>query len=767
MRLGKVNMFLPIYMFILSVLFNICILPAPAGDYYVSTSGSDQTGDGSQVHPWRTINKAITSVTPSVSNPAKIRISLGTYTEMFLLPPYVELYGGYEPAHWNRDITSYQTLISQSNPDIYEPTVRASDGCRLDGLHLQGGDTGIRCDNTSPVIIDCIIDKAMSCAIRASGEQASPSILHNTITGNKEGVFLYQAGSPVIRYNTIKENTGNAITSQGGSPIIENNTLRQNTLTGVNLAYVTTGTVAANDILRNNQHGIFCYNSAFLAANNHIAFNLVSGITCREYSNPRIIHNTLYCNGNGISLQNSSPDIINNISCMNGNYGVQEVWKNSEPVLLHNCLFGNASGNYLDGGTTVSMTTEEFANIDNAGAPVEGNFAEEPLLANAACELFFLQPGSPCINSGDPASGIAVDFSGASRSDGHPDVGSDEYISKFEYDFEDGGSGWVMTTVPSVFTAPEGAVGKGFLMLRSRDANTYGFWDNAGCPMDIYENFLYRATWVISTDVVNRSLVPGMRLRFNETDFQLGGDLLVNSNYAGDASPTPEGVVYEQFFRLVQGSAIKAEKAGRLLCAMDLVSLSGDDQTTGALFLNGLTIEWKSLALLDSSFTTETVFEFNNDTEGWQVRTVPGVFDAPTPITGASCIGLRSVSARTFGYWESPTQPVKSNKLYRARFFVSTDVTNRSKVPMLRLRINSIVNHTHYDLVVDSNGNGDSSPISSGLSMYELYYNPPPSVEANGVWVAFDLVNLNQNDQVNGALFLDRVEIQSAPLPKF
>jgi len=51
--------------------------------------------------------------------------------------------------------------------------------------------------------------------------------------------------------------------------------------------------------------------------------------------------------------------------------------------------------------------------------------------------------------------------------------------------------------------------------------------------------------------------------------------------------------------------------------------------------------------------------------------------------------------------------------------------------------------------------------------MYELYYNPPPSVEANGVWVAIDLVNLNQNDQVDGALFLDRVEIQSTPIPQF
>jgi len=232
----------------------------------------------------------------------------------------------------------------------------------------------------------------------------------------------------------------------------------------------------------------------------------------------------------------------------------------------------------------------------------------------------------------------------------------------------------------------------------------------------------------------------------------MGMDMMVNSNINGDASPTPEGVSYELFYRPVQGSSYKAEKAGRMTTAFDLINLNTDDQSTATLFLNGMMLEWKPLALLDSSFTTETVFEFASGTEGWQLRTVPKYFDPPTPLTGPSFLGLRSAGFNTFGYWESPPQPVVSGRLYRTRFWIKTDVTDRSKVPMMRLRVNSIINHTGYTLSVDSGGNGDSSPITTSWTMYELYYSVPKSVEADGVWIAFDLVNLNLNDEWTGAL---------------
>lgn len=750
------------------VLVLACLaLPSIAADYYVATGGSDTTGEGTTAKPWRTISKAVESCAPSASDPARIRIGQGTYKETIILRSFVELYGGYETGGWARNLSLFKTIITPTDPNTFDPTIAAAAGCRLDGLYLKGGDTGIMCEDCSPAIIQCTIEGAQTSGIQATGAEASPLIEGNTITGGKEGIFLYNAGAPFISGNTIFSNSGNAITAQHGSPVIHGNTLKLNSLSALNLSYVSSGSITANDILRNNQYGITCYASAPLIANNHIAFNIMGGIFCRENSQPRIIHNTLYLNGNGIGLQNSSPEIVNNISYMNSNYGVQEVYKNSEPILRNNCLFANVRGNYLDGGTTVSQTTAEFAFINNAGAPVEGNFAENPLLADPANNIFALLPGSPCINTGYIVPDITTDFSGAVRSDGNPDVGADEYATRYEFTFETGDEGWLFTSIPVVFTPPIAAARDGALVMESQDANTYGYWDNAGQALRIFENYLYRVTWNVSTSVEKQSLVPGIRLRLNEDDFQLGYTLLINSGGAGNASPTPDGSEYQLFYRPIQGSKNKADKAGGLLTAFDLVSLSPDDQTTGIIFLKDIGVEWKKLDSVDASFTTEKTYEFQGGAEGWNYYTIPTVFHPAQSITGNSWIGIRSVSSYSYGWWESPIEPMTSGKLYRARFYASTDVADRSKVPMLRIRVNSIVNQTHYDLSIDSNTNGDSSPIPNNWTVYEIYFVMPPSAVPDGVRYAFDLINFSSSDQYNGALMMDRVEIQSAPLPQY
>src|SRR5947209_12176020 len=52
---------------------------ASATDYYVSTSGSDSSGDGSAAHPWATIAYASTRIGPG----AIVHVAPGTYTGSF------------------------------------------------------------------------------------------------------------------------------------------------------------------------------------------------------------------------------------------------------------------------------------------------------------------------------------------------------------------------------------------------------------------------------------------------------------------------------------------------------------------------------------------------------------------------------------------------------------------------------------------------------------------------------------------------------------
>jgi hypothetical protein len=467
-------------------------------------------------------------------------------------------------------------------------------------------------------------------------------------------------------------------------------------------------------------------------------------------------------------LQSSSPEIANNISYRNNYYGIQESYTDSDPTLRNNCLWENGSGNYKDEGASVYFTTQDFATlIDNNGAPVQGNFAEDPSLADVAHQNFHLSPFSPCIDRAYSIPEITSDFEGTPRLSATQDVGADEYSDAFTYTFESGNEGWIFFGVPAAFTLPDHAAENGALMLRSKDSNTFGVWESPKGAIPIFENYLYHATWRMSTDVPNQALVPGMRLRFNEEDFHMGAEMLLNSNMNGDCSPTQSGVLYDYYYRPLQGSPLKQEKAGNVLCAFDLINIGAGNQDNGALFLENLTLEWTSLLSLDDRFTTVSIFDFEGSSLGWAFRSVPNVFDPPGYEIGAHYLTLRSVGFNTFGYWESPPQAVDSDFLYRVRCFVSTDVTLRSKVPMLRFRVNSVINQASHLLWVDSGSNGDSSPIPNQWACYELYYIPHKSVEANGVLIAFDMVNFNSNDSSTGALFLDRVEVHAIPLPLF
>lgn len=74
------------------VLFVVGLNCAFATDYYVSTSGSDATGNGSQGSPWRTLRYACTKVPANQGH--IIRLSSGTFVELQMtLPPGVSIIG--------------------------------------------------------------------------------------------------------------------------------------------------------------------------------------------------------------------------------------------------------------------------------------------------------------------------------------------------------------------------------------------------------------------------------------------------------------------------------------------------------------------------------------------------------------------------------------------------------------------------------------------------------------------------------------------------
>jgi hypothetical protein len=104
------------------------------------------------------------------------------------------------------------------------------------------------------------------------------------------------------------------------------------------------------------------------------------------YSDFEIVNNTIVNNSSdAIFLHDScSASIRNNIIANNGNWGITGV-ENAETIIDYNNFWGNNGGDYF-----------EFFQ------PGENDISENPLFVNAANNIYRLQPGSPCINTGDP-----------------------------------------------------------------------------------------------------------------------------------------------------------------------------------------------------------------------------------------------------------------------------------------------------------------------------------------------------------------------------
>src|SRR5436305_1889487 len=77
--------------------------------HYVSAStGSDAKGDGSERKPWASVGHALARIT----HPAAVLVAAGVYKEPTLqMKPDVDLYGGYDPKSWSRDIFRHVSTL--------------------------------------------------------------------------------------------------------------------------------------------------------------------------------------------------------------------------------------------------------------------------------------------------------------------------------------------------------------------------------------------------------------------------------------------------------------------------------------------------------------------------------------------------------------------------------------------------------------------------------------------------------------------------------
>ena len=169
--------------------------------------------------------------------------------------------------------------------------------------------------------------------------------------------------------------------------------------------------------------------------------------------------------------------------------------------------------------------------------------------------------------------------------------------------------------------------------------------------------------------------------------------------------------------------------------------------------------------------TFSGAYNFVDTRQGWTFGSAAPLLDAPFhnhhPNEGA--LSLRSNnSLNTFGFWQSAPSAIQTSEgslyLYRARTR-ATDGTPQAMVPTVRLRANAA--NLESAFLAETNSMGDLSLVpSAGQSRsLDLLFRTPRSVfpaglmEARRYRLAFDLLNMLPDNDPNGGLVLDGVEI--------
>ena len=141
--------------------------------------------------------------------------------------------------------------------------------------------------------------------------------------------------------------------------------------------------------------------------NNIIAGLSYSGITCNQ-SAPTIRYNLIIGNvQNGIIMNTAAMPMIINNTIVGNRTGVA-AFNDSNPLLKNNIIAGNNVG-IISESNSISRNSyndvwNDVANYQGGSRAGEGDISINPLFLGGQPHAYHLQPSSPCIDAGDPAS---------------------------------------------------------------------------------------------------------------------------------------------------------------------------------------------------------------------------------------------------------------------------------------------------------------------------------------------------------------------------
>ncbi len=392
----------------------------------VSPVGDDANDGASWASAKRTVQAGIDS---AAALGGEVWVRSGTYQERIALNSFTQVYGGFagmETMRHERDWVAHTTILDARQQGSVVTAHAGYSVSTVDGFTITGGNAehggGFYLSYSSLTIVNNTI--AGNVASVGGGMHlldSSPTIAKNRIIDNSAvwgggGLYL-KWSSPTFANNTV---TGNGAGNWGGglslnssSPMIEGCMITGNTA-GDNGGGLYLSSYAdpmiVNNVITGNTAGIFG-----------------GGLYAGYDPLPTIANNTVTGNsagdgGGGLYLHSSrSPTIAGTIVALNssGIY-VSEYHYVVTPTMRSNCVSGNAEYDYfgLDDptGTNGNVSVEPLFAV----APAPGLDGKWGTQDDDLGDLH-LSVGSPCINTGDPATTLeadAVDLDGSPRVQG-------------------------------------------------------------------------------------------------------------------------------------------------------------------------------------------------------------------------------------------------------------------------------------------------------------------------------------------------------------
>lgn len=397
-----------------------------AGITYVSPSGSDQAGCGAQASPCRTINVALATGAPL------IHVDPGTYLEAVV-------------------IDGHDTHLVGLGAEIVPPQAGAvleidNAAVILDGLTIRSATgevgNGILCIGSAEARASVDIADATLSSNEAAGilsRHCDVTVVRSTITLNdREGITIGSntSGDVVVRESTISGNGGD----------------------GVALGVGAAGSAVIRDAtLRDNDRGAMSYGADVVILDSEISDNESLGAGVAGDGVLTVKRSSIRGSLVGLGLEGGGFEIVNNVVTGNGagtaGSGISLTGGTSPAILLHNTIIDNngeadtvgvrcstglatvvATENNIIWGNSVAIDdggdkcTFRFSDID-ATVLGEGNFSQDPKLADIAGGDFHLTEVSPCRNGADPESDVTEDIDGDKRpAEGRSDIGADELV---------------------------------------------------------------------------------------------------------------------------------------------------------------------------------------------------------------------------------------------------------------------------------------------------------------------------------------------------